>query len=175
MDEESRTSRNSRLRNLNEEQFVSLGYSFDQRKPWKRKKKKGKKREKVEDGGRPSLSIVPWRRSTESILAQTTTHSENRIYPLGFRKRDVSVESRNFPFRPRKRKLAALSLSVIEASPTPFSLPAVGRVPWTNFGGQQAGQTRRDTKKRGGGEASLETVCQLVTLKPFCVFLEEVG
>lgn len=57
MDEESRTSRNSRLRNLNEEQFVSLGHSFDQRKPWKRKKKRERRERKsrTEDGHRYPL------------------------------------------------------------------------------------------------------------------------
>lgn len=56
MDEESRTSRNSRLRNLNEEQFVSLDHSFDERKPWKRKKKKGK--EERESRGRRTAIVI---------------------------------------------------------------------------------------------------------------------
>lgn len=78
--------------------------------------KGGKKKERDEDGGgSPSLSIVPGIGPDDNPLRKSN---------LLARKRDASVESRNFPrgMCPRKRKLAALSLSATSRHRQPLSL-----------------------------------------------------
>lgn len=141
LDEES----NSPLRNLNEEQFVSLGHSFDQRKRGKERREKIRERR-------------GWRRVTIVIHCSRDRSRWQPIPKIEFTRsktgrvcwiaklsaRDVSKKAETG---------CAFALGHIEASPTPFSLPAVGRVPWTNFEGRDTANkpARREGTPRAEG------------------------
>lgn len=107
LDEES----NSPLRNLNEEQFISLGHSFDQRKRGRERRQKIRETRMEEGHHRYPLF---------QGSVQMTTHFENRIYSLEngtrllnretFRAGCVQESGNWLRFRSRPHRGIALSL-----------------------------------------------------------------